>query len=134
MDNGEQVKEIGIDVVIMTYNSAKYLNECLESIKNFIPYDQIIVIDHYSTDGTLYIAKKHRAKIILENVYLGYARQPSIENVSTEYFVFVDSDVVIKGNKWLEKACDYLYAFNDSAAVVLDVPSSNLELLFLLKN
>jgi glycosyltransferase involved in cell wall biosynthesis len=84
-------------------------------------------VDHYSTDKTLDIAKKYKAKIIFENVSLGYARQLGIENVSTEYFLFVDSDVIIKGNKWLEKAYDYFYSFDDLAAIVLDMQSSYIE-------
>ena len=47
-------------VGILTFNSARYLNNCLNSVKNF---REIIVLDGGSTDQTLNIAKKYNCKI-----------------------------------------------------------------------
>ena len=46
-------------VGILTFNSAKYLNDCLNSVKNF---REILVLDGGSTDQTLNIAKNIIAK------------------------------------------------------------------------
>lgn len=110
-----------LDVVVCTYQSGKYLDECLTSVKRYIPVNRLIVVDHYSTDNTLSIAKKHGAQILLENVSLGYARQIGINAVSSKFFVFVDSDVVISGKGWLEKAYEKLTGENRLGAVVIDV-------------
>ena len=47
-------------VGILTFNSAKYLYKCLNSVKNF---NEILIIDGGSKDETLKIAKKFKCKI-----------------------------------------------------------------------
>ena len=47
-------------VGILTFNSAKYLSKCLNSVKSF---NEILIIDGGSKDGTLKIAKKFKCKI-----------------------------------------------------------------------
>ena len=44
-----------ISVVIHTYNSEKYLERCLESVKDA---DEIIICDMHSKDRTIEIAEK----------------------------------------------------------------------------
>ena len=53
-------EKIKVSVPILTLNSGKYLERCLESIKNVA---EIIVMDGNSTDNTLEIARKYGAKI-----------------------------------------------------------------------
>ncbi len=47
-------------VCILTFNSSKYLNDCLKSVKNF---NEILILDGGSTDKTLNIARKYKCKI-----------------------------------------------------------------------
>jgi glycosyltransferase involved in cell wall biosynthesis len=117
-----------LDVVVCTYQSGKYLGECLTSIKQYIPVNKLIVVDHYSTDDTLRIAKEHGAYILLENVSLGYARQIGINAVGSKLFMFVDSDVVLSGKGWLKKAFEKLNRDKRLGAVVLDVPTKTKHL------
>jgi glycosyltransferase involved in cell wall biosynthesis len=97
-----------VDVVLITKNSERMLRRCIESIYQNVPVAKLIVVDGYSTDGTLGILdgfnKKYgNVKIILDRGTRATARQRGINNVSTEWFMFVDSDVVLcKG--WYEKA------------------------------
>jgi len=95
---------IKVDVIVPTYQSEKYLDACLSSIKRTVPVNNLIVIDHYSTDRTVEIAKKYGAKIYFENIGLAYARQLGIELASTPIFLMVDSDVVFFEENWFEKA------------------------------
>ena len=47
-------------VGILTFNSAKYLHHCLNSVKDF---NEILIVDGGSKDETLSIAKKFKCKI-----------------------------------------------------------------------
>jgi len=77
------------------------------AIKSIIAQDyphesiEVLIVDGYSTDGTLAIIKKCiresnvRAKIFNENKGLGYARQIVVDNAHGKYIVWVDGDVII---------------------------------------
>lgn len=100
--------DIKVDVAVCTYNSQRYLDECLRSITKFVPLNRLIVVDHFSTDRTVEIAKKYGAEVIFENVGLGYARQLAIERSDAPYILFVDSDVVFYDGLWF-KECVKLF-------------------------
>lgn len=51
-----------ISVVLAVHNEAKNLARCLDSVKDFA--DEIVLVDGESTDDTVKIAKKYKAKII----------------------------------------------------------------------
>jgi glycosyltransferase involved in cell wall biosynthesis len=93
-----------VDVIVCTYKSEKYLEQCLTSIEKYIPLNELIVVDHHSPDRTIEIAKKHNATIYYEEYSLGNARQVGIDNSETPIFIFVDSDVVFYDGKWFPKA------------------------------
>ena len=101
-----------IDVVLLTKNSEKVLEKCLESVYRNVPVGQLIAVDGYSTDRTLDILNQFNEKY--GNVKVTYdrgtratARQKGIRHVSTEWFMFVDSDVVLCRN-WFQKAVKYI--------------------------
>jgi len=55
-----------VSITIPTKNAEKTLGLCLEAVKNqTYPNIETIVIDSYSTDKTLDIAKKHGVKIVM---------------------------------------------------------------------
>ena len=112
----------GIDVAIMTYNSEKYLDECLRSVFKAVKVRNLIIIDHYSKDKTIEIAKKYDAEIYLEDVGLAYARQLAIEKVKTPIFMFVDSDIVFYPPfNWFDGVIRTLHANPDLGAIVMRV-------------
>lgn len=85
--------------IIPVYNTAQYLDECVQSILNQ-SYDdyEIILVDDGSTDGSGQIcdeySKKHsKIKVIHQkNAGLSAARNTGIKNASGEYFFLLDSD------------------------------------------
>jgi len=83
-----------ISCVIHTYNSEKYLEQCLESVSWV---DEIIIIDMYSNDNTLKIAKQYKCKIFMhENVgYADPARSFGLEKCSKKWILSLDSDEII---------------------------------------
>ncbi|MEM3004132.1 MAG: glycosyltransferase family 2 protein [Candidatus Bathyarchaeia archaeon] len=86
-----------IDVVMITKNSEKpLLDMCLKSIYTNIPVNRLIAVDGYSADGTVRILKSYpRVSVIQMGGSRGTARQRGIEEVETDWFAFVDSDVVL---------------------------------------
>ncbi len=101
-----------VDVVLLTKNSEKKLRECLESIYRNVPVNHLIVIDGYSTDKTLEIVrefqKKHGNVLVMQDRgNRASARQKGLRRVSTEWFMFVDSDVILCEG-WFKKAEKYV--------------------------
>jgi len=81
-----------ISVIIPTFNSGKILNDCLETVKGA---DEIICVDMGSTDGTLDICKKYKAKIIHNTPKDGnfdINRKIGIQEASGDWILKLDSD------------------------------------------
>lgn len=96
-----------IDVVICTKNSDKILEACLNSVYDHIPVCHLIVVDGFSGDKTIEIIKSFNkkfgnVKIIQSQLGLGKSREIGIKNVDSEWFVFIDSDVILR-EKWFKK-------------------------------
>jgi len=103
---------MGIDVIVLTKNSEYILEDCLNSIYRNIPVNNLIVIDDFSTDNTLNILnefnEKHGNIRVIENSGTrAIARELGIKNAETEWFLFVDSDVILC-NGWYKKASKYM--------------------------
>lgn len=91
--------KIPCSIGILTLNSAKSLESCLSSVKEF---SEIVICDGNSTDNTLEIAKKYRAKIIKQydsdelNLTCqkdkANVRQKNMEAASYDWYFFMDSD------------------------------------------
>ena len=99
-----------VDAVMLTKNSMKpCLKECLDSIYKNVPVNSLIAVDGGSTDGTLELLKSYpRVKIIVDaKGNRATSRQLGIEAVETEWFVFLDSDVILC-DKWFDYAKIYL--------------------------
>jgi glycosyltransferase involved in cell wall biosynthesis len=97
-----------IDVAILTMNSERMLKECVNSVYKNVPIRNLIVVDGFSTDATASIVKEFQekygnVKFVQEKGTRGKARQTAIQLVKTEWFMFVDSDVILSKN-WFAKA------------------------------
>ena len=97
-----------IDVAILTLNSERMLRECINSVYKNLPVNHLIVIDGYSTDATADIVKEFQEKygnviFIQEKGTRGSARQKAIQLVKSDWFMFVDSDVILSKN-WFAEA------------------------------
>ena len=101
-----------VDVVVITKNSGRMLSECLKSVYKNVPVNRMIVVDGYSTDKTVEIVrqfqKEHGNVLLLQDKGTrATARQKGIDNVETEWFMFVDSDAVLCSD-WFRKAEKYM--------------------------
>jgi glycosyltransferase involved in cell wall biosynthesis len=89
-----------IDVVLLTKNSEHLLTGCLASVYQNVPIKNLIVIDGNSTDRTLEILGKfnrqyNNVSVFQMNGSRAKARTEGIRKVKTEWFMFVDSDVLL---------------------------------------
>jgi glycosyltransferase involved in cell wall biosynthesis len=105
---GDEVKPpIGsVSIIIPTYNEEAYIERCLKSIlaQNIVveypDYFEIIVVDSYSSDKTIEIAKRYANRIIYAPRGKLTARDLAIKNSNGEIIVSVDADVFAPVN-WL---------------------------------
>ena len=61
-----------ISILILTYNEALHIERCLLSAKNLT--EDITLIDSFSTDSTLEIAKKLDSRVV-QNAFISHAHQ-----------------------------------------------------------
>jgi glycosyltransferase involved in cell wall biosynthesis len=87
---------------VCTYNSSTTIEDCLRSIRRIAGTAPIIVVDHMSTDGTRELATGFGVEFHTEEKSLGYARQLCFDLVRTDFLVFVDSDVEIVRDDFLD--------------------------------
>lgn len=109
-----------ISVLINTFNEEKNIRNCLESVKWA---DEIIVVDMYSEDKTVEIAKEYTDKIYFYERcgYADPARNFALEKATGDWILVVDADELV--TLALKKKLLEISA-NDFAEVVL-IPRSN---------
>lgn len=80
-----------ISAVIITYNEENNIGRCIESLKRVA--DEIIVLDSYSADGTVTIAKQLGA-IVHQHIFRGYIDQKNaaLRLASNNYILSLDAD------------------------------------------
>jgi glycosyltransferase involved in cell wall biosynthesis len=99
-----------IDIIMITKNSVEpCLDESLTSIEEAARSagiePKLIVVDGGSTDSTLEIVTNHeklRPVTLYDDGNRATARQKGIEQVGSEFFAFIDSDVVLP-NEWFSQ-------------------------------
>jgi N-acetylglucosaminyl-diphospho-decaprenol L-rhamnosyltransferase len=102
-------------VVVVTYNSAAWIERCLDSVRGL----ETIVVDNGSTDGTVALVRKRFPAVRLleqENAGMGGGNNAGMRIASGRYFLLLNSDAWVVGD-----AVAQLVAFADEhpeAAVV----------------
>jgi glycosyltransferase involved in cell wall biosynthesis len=92
-------QKANIAVVILTYNEAIHLPRALDHIRGFVR--EIFVIDSFSTDSTVDLAKAGGAQV-LQHPFQNYARQFewALENapITSEWVMRLDADEIIEAD------------------------------------
>jgi len=110
-----------ISIIVPAYNSAKYIQETIDSVINQTYKNwELIIVDDCSSDNTAEIVKKKsiiypRIKYIKNQLNFGGPAQPrniGIKNSSGEFIAFLDSDDIWLANK-LEIQLSYFEKYND---------------------
>lgn len=96
---------IKVSVIVPVYNTARYLEQCLNSILNqTLKEFEIICVNDGSTDDSAKILEKYSQKdkrivvINQENAGVSVARNAGLNCAKGRYIAFVDSDDYIKKN------------------------------------
>lgn len=85
-----------VSVVIATKNEARNLQMCLESIKNqSYPKSriEIILVDNFSTDNTVEIAKQYASHVYLKKPERSAQRNYGIKKSCATYILYLDADM-----------------------------------------
>lgn len=100
--------EESVSIIVPTYNNAKYIERCVDSLlKQTFSNIEIIIVDDGSTDDTEKILKDKINKYSNIKYYknsnhgVSYSRNYGLDKATGKYIVFVD------GDDWLPN--DYIY-------------------------
>jgi len=88
------LEKLPLTVGIITYNEEDNLPRTLEAIKDLA--SEIVVIDSFSTDKTVDIAKSYGAKVYQEK-WKGFREQKNslLEKTNNDWILFLDADEVV---------------------------------------
>ena len=110
----ERNKNPLISIAIPTLNEERYIDSCLDSIYNQnYPRSkiQIIIIDNFSTDNTLLIAKKYPVEILMDKTRdAQYLKMLGFRKSRGDYFIFLDADSRFANKNWLKTMCEPHFA------------------------
>ncbi len=88
-----------VAVIILTYNETLHLPRALEHIAGFA--QEIFVVDSFSTDGTVDLARAHGAHV-LQHTFQNYAKQFewALENapITAEWVMRLDADEIVEAD------------------------------------
>jgi glycosyltransferase involved in cell wall biosynthesis len=83
-----------ISVIVLSFNEENHIQRCIEMIKSIA--EEIFVVDSFSTDNTIDIAKKNGAKVFQNKWEQNYAKQFNwaLENlpITTQWVLRLDAD------------------------------------------
>ena len=109
---------MNISGLIITYNEEKNIQDVLES---FDFCDEIIVVDSFSTDNTVEIAKKFPNVKVIQNKFEDFTKQRNLalDTATNDWVLFLDGDeritpalkqeIIDKLNKPGQKDAYYFY-------------------------
>ncbi len=79
-----------LSAYVITFNEKDKITDCLESIKWA---DEIVVLDSFSTDGTVVICRKYTDKIVQKKFEgFGKLRNDALEACSNDWILSIDAD------------------------------------------
>lgn len=92
-------KKPNVSIIIPTYNSAETLPPCLQGVQNQTYRNlEVIVVDGFSRDETVTIAKRFGAEVILRRSNQAEARNVGVTKLTGEYVLFLDSDQILSNS------------------------------------
>ena len=86
-----------LTIIVLTRNDEEVIDKCLASLSSLS--SEVLVVDSESTDSTIKKAKQYGVKIF-EHKFENFSEQRNFaaSKVSTDWFIYLDSDEVITPN------------------------------------
>ena len=105
--------KIIISIIIPIYNSEKFIETAIQSIKcQLKSWIEVVLVNDGSNDGSDFICKKHISNQIkyhcTDNCGAGHARNIGIDCAKGEWIIFLDSDDLILKNFFNEELLSFL--------------------------
>lgn len=102
-----------IDIIIPTYNSARYITKLLRSIvEQTYPHYRCFVIDDCSQDGTVALIQDKFSWVHFiqqpRNKGPAHNRNIAIRQGKSPYLVILDADAFLQDKQWLKKALEIM--------------------------
>lgn len=89
-------------VIVLTYNSSRFIEQMLNSLKTFAKGCEILVVDNDSKDDSVKIAKQFDfVKVLETGTNLGFAKGLNFgaEKATGDLLLFINPDAVLKSGK-----------------------------------
>src|SRR5882672_4466869 len=119
-------------IVIPTKNEEAYLPKLLQSIfAQTVKPNEIIVADANSRDRTKAIAKKYKCKIVQGGSHPSIGRNNGAAHANTTLVLFLDADVILPDEKFLEETIKEFVARDLSVACCLGMITSGEKIDYL---
>jgi GT2 family glycosyltransferase len=109
-------------IILVNYNGADFLYECLTSIDKFISPDvcEVIIVDNFSTDESIKIVKDNFTSFKLicsrDNLGFGKANNLAFKHSQGQYLLFLNTDTILMENT-PKILSEYLQQNYDVAAI-----------------
>lgn len=83
-----------VSAIVLTKNEEKNIERCLASL-SFC--DEIVILDDFSMDNTLKVAKKHKVTVFQRNLDNDFSKQRNfgLSKAKNDWVLFIDSDEVV---------------------------------------
>jgi len=83
-----------LGVLVITFNEAAHIGRCLDSVKALAT--EMVVVDSYSTDDTVDLARARGATVIVRR-WAGYSAQKqfALEQLDTDWVLWIDADEAV---------------------------------------
>jgi len=84
-----------ISVAIATFNEEENIGKCLKSVVSWV--DEVVIVDGSSTDKTVDVAKKYKAKVIVSDnpPIFHINKQKALKECTSEWILQLDADEVV---------------------------------------
>lgn len=109
--------ETYITVVVPAKNEGLHIGQCLKSlVDQDFPREryEVIVVDNYSKDNTVEIAKKFPVSVVQTKGKVGKVRNDGVRNGKGDIILFIDADCVAPSN-WVSKYVELIHANENSS-------------------
>lgn len=113
---------LDLSVIILTYNEEIHIRRCLENVRTFAK--EVFIIDSYSTDKTLEIAKEYQAVILQNKWENNYAKQLNWglrhAPIKTKWILRLDADEYLMPELIEELNCKLPVLADDITGVIFN--------------